>query len=48
MNEEITEEDEDFDDDVLLDKTPDVIVALLGFDPLELMDGDDAEEVAKD
>ncbi len=32
---EIIEEDFDFDDDVLLDNTPDSVVAILGFDPLD-------------
>jgi len=46
MKFEIVEEDPEFDDDILLDKTPDSIKAVLGFDPLDWDDDeeDDSEE----
>lgn len=43
-NVDIAEEDTDFDDDEVLEKTPDDVVAVLGFDPLELEDKDGGEE----
>ena len=46
MKYEITEENPEFDDDVLLEKTPDAVIAILGFDPLDLEDDEEEEEAS--